>query len=110
VLCTTAASWDEAEDVCEGLATSLVVVDSSTENSDLTDLSSTPTWIGATDAGVEGTWTTPDGSTPIPYDRWESGEPDGTGDDCAVLNTGGRRYYWADATCNASYRFICELY
>lgn len=108
ILCTTAADWNEAEDVCEGLGSTLARVDDSTENTDLTTFTSSPTWIGATDQAVEGTWTLPDGVTPLPYDRWEAGEPNDENNDCALFNNGGHRGYWADASCAAAYRFLCE--
>ena len=108
-VCDDTADWPTAELVCEGFGGTLVVVDDATENADLLSLSSSPTWIGATDQVTEGTWLEPATDGPIPYDRWDTSEPNDEDNDCALLNAGGRRGYWADASCTSAYRFTCEI-
>lgn len=109
-LCTETQDWNTAENACEGLGGTLAIITSSSENTTVSDLSTTPTWIGATDQAEEGVWMEPDGVTTIGYENWTSGEPDGgSSSNCASINEGGRRGYWGDETCATGRRFVCEL-
>jgi hypothetical protein len=95
--------------VCEGMGGQLARLSSSSENTDVANLCVTPTWIGANDRDVEGTWVWQDGSS-VGYDDWGVGEPDDSGDaDCAMTNTSGRRGEWSDQRCSSEYQFVCEL-
>jgi hypothetical protein len=108
LLCDTAASWTTAQQVCAGLGIELVEIGSSGENTTVTALSITPTWIGANDLAVEGTWVWDDGSS-VGYEAFGTGEPDDSGgSDCAITNTSGRRGEWSDTRCSSEYQFVCE--
>jgi hypothetical protein len=108
LFCDTPASWSDAQQACAGMGLELVEITSSTENTTIASLAITPTWIGANDIAVEGTWVWDDGGS-VSYDAFGAGEPDDSGDaDCAITNTSGRRGEWSDIRCSSEYQFICE--
>jgi len=66
-------------------------------------------WIGITDAAVEGTWDSLDGTRDCTYTNWAEGEAGTTNratwQDCAIVDDSG---YWYDVTCDATHQFVCE--
>ena len=70
--------------------------------STLPDGSSYNAWIGASDAGSEGTWRWPNGAL-VTYTAWFRGEPNnyGDGQHCAIMGQGSNR--WDDQAC------MCEM-
>ena len=110
--CTTAMTWTMAEALCEAWGEHLVVIDDQDENDAVSTLAWAETggytsWIGFTDATVEGTFLWVDGSTST-YTSWNSGEPnDYAGEDCGSTNAGALGG-WNDAACNTLYPFVCE--
>jgi len=60
-------------------------------------------YLGASDAAVEGTWSWQDG-TPWGYSNWGAGEPNGgTGENCLLLeleqDSQQPRGWWNDVAC-----------
>jgi cysteine-rich repeat protein len=72
------------------------------------------TWIGASDAVVEGIWAWSNGEV-WGYESWNGGEPNDAGgiEDCAVLLVDDigldTEDLWNDIDCTAGREFICEL-
>ncbi|MEZ6036730.1 MAG: hypothetical protein R3F29_04575 [Planctomycetota bacterium] len=76
-------SWTAAQTYAEGVGAQLCVIDDATENAWVADhfLSVFAIYIGGTDAGIEGVWTTPYG-WPLGYTNWSNGtvtQPDNAG-------------------------------
>ena len=65
------------------------------------------TWIGATDAAVEGSFQWSDGK-PFSFSAWNPGEPNNSGnnEDCAQTGPSG---LWNDLACATPLSSICEL-
>jgi hypothetical protein len=62
------------------------------------------TWLGFTDAVLEGTWVTVLG-TPQTFFRWAAGQPNGgTLESCAFLTDGA----WQDSICTIAKPYVCE--
>lgn len=109
-----AASWENAQLSCEIAGGHLVTIGSDAEQAIAWDLAmdvGMPVWIGATDAGSEGSWRW---STGEPFaSRWASSpiaQPDnaGAGQHCAHLwpEASG---LWADAACESMFPAVCEI-
>jgi hypothetical protein len=110
LLCITSTEWENAAQACEGMATSLAIVDSSGEAAIFDTLTSSQVWIGLHDRELEGDYTWVDGSPMGSYHPWSADEPDGADDkDCIVSNVDGQPGEWGDEDCEERYRFICEL-
>ncbi|XP_064085752.1 uncharacterized protein LOC135200916 isoform X2 [Macrobrachium nipponense] len=63
-------------------------------------------FLGATDAGHEGVWTSISDGQPLPYTNWFPGEPNGANkDNCAVLRRSDP--FWADTLCSMELCFSC---
>jgi hypothetical protein len=105
--------WFEARDACAAIGGMLTDVRDPQENVALIDLvgDSPSTWLGGTDAAVQGTWLWPDGA-PFSYSAWGEGQPTGQpGEDCvrfvgpAVLGFGPSD--WTDVPCAQLLPRIC---
>ena len=108
VLCTTPATWAQANDVCEALAGGLVHITGSSGNRDVAALAQQTAWIGLSDQDEEEVFVWTDGAS-ISYESWAVGQPDDAGgSDCVVTNLGGRRGDWGDERCDGTYRFVCD--
>jgi hypothetical protein len=120
----TNRDYGEAAADCSAIGTlsgsmgmDLASIGSASEQSFLTTstqaIASGEWWIGLfRTAGMSGTWVWEDGSAapqtsgtaPPPYNNWEVGEPNGSGN-CARLRASGM---WADLSCNDDLRYVCE--
>lgn len=115
MLFTTGLNWFDARDACTGLAPSahLATLTSFAENDLMLDLTvGLDTWMGATDANIEGqfVWVTGD---LVQFELWADGEPNnggGTnGEDCALLlNADDRPGSWDDRGCGNFLPYVCE--
>lgn len=67
------------------------------------------TWIGGSDAVIEGQWYWMTSQVTFAFTDWVEGEPnnDRGGEDCVHINPGSG-YHWNDASCTIAYKFICE--
>ncbi len=108
----TRQTWDRAKATCETLGAHLATVTSASENQFLLDnLCSTGNigdyrcWLGATDAGSEGTWKWVNGET-WSFIDWGSGEPNNQGEieHCLVY----KNNKWNDTECTSDYYPLCE--
>jgi hypothetical protein len=102
---TTPATWQQAKADCESIGAHLLVIGDADENTELDMLLAGPTWLGYTDAAIEGTfrWVN---DAPSPYNRWPgSTAPQNDTLDCAVFQDTGS---WADAACSDLHRYACE--
>ncbi|CAG0894584.1 unnamed protein product [Darwinula stevensoni] len=65
-------------------------------------LDDTAFWIGLTRAN--GTWEWVNGS-PLQYERWDVGYPEGSSSDCAVMVTSS----WEDSMATNNHSFVCKI-
>ena len=110
----TAVTWNDAQQVCESLNSSLTSIHSAAESDFiLGQVRSSDTnkfWIGFTDRAKEGSFEWVDGSD-VTYTNWIEGQPDDfrSNQDCgmALLTRGSR---WDDANCRSSRTsgYICR--
>lgn len=133
---SSVADWQSAANAADsrtkyGMTGYLATITSASENDFIKDkVDASNVWIGASDAGVEGTWkwvTGPEGAansgagtqfwqgvangSAVTYASWKPGaEPnDHNGaEDCAVTNFGGDRGLWNDFPCGNSYAYLVE--
>jgi len=110
-------TWAAAQSVCHAEGGELVKVNSKAMNDWLAKLTLNNVWIGATDNGHEGKWTTPDGN-PALKDFWykPTKEPNNAGgnQNCAVVNfqccgSHGGKGTWDDQGCGLARSFVCEI-
>jgi len=107
-------TWAAAQSVCHAEGGQLVIVNSKATNDWLAKQTLNNIWIGATDNGHEGKWTTPDGSL-ASKDFWYKGEPNNCcgGQNCAVVNFLSGKYggkgTWDDQGCGIARSFVCEI-
>uniref|UniRef100_A0A8C4EKZ1 C-type lectin domain-containing protein n=1 Tax=Dicentrarchus labrax TaxID=13489 RepID=A0A8C4EKZ1_DICLA len=115
LLSNESGSWARGREDCRNRGADLVVIDSTEEQTFLSDLTMVETWIwiGLTDKDNEGTWKWIDG-TPLTL-QYRSQPDNGGGDpkwgeeDCAHIRTGKKtEENWNDRSCDASLRWICE--
>ena len=125
LFCGVASSALTALSRCQDHGMLPVVISSQAENAFVHSNASGTTWIGASDAGSEGTWLWADGTqfwsgdeggAPVQgrFNAWLSGQPNDAGqgqgqarEDCAILL--GSSAGWNDVSCNsAGFRASCE--
>jgi hypothetical protein len=106
VVHTSGASFADATNVCASAGGHLVKIESSAENSFVTGLVSSTSWIGASDQVIEGTFLWRDGAAAT-FTNWLSGQPDNSNnEDCASLQTSGG---WNDLSCSTTIPYVCEF-
>lgn len=127
IFCNIGASQPDAVTTCASQDMRLVRVDSSEEQSYLSDQrivafgGRKKTHIGGTDQGVENTWVWQDGDqfwqgksggTAIDglFTFWRGSEPndDGTQDCAAMRDSNSNTGRWVDISCGQVNRYICE--
>ncbi|XP_070539237.1 low affinity immunoglobulin epsilon Fc receptor-like [Ptychodera flava] len=103
-------TYREAEEVCTGMHSTLVIINDAEENLFLKAYTRNQyhIWIGLNDIKVEGKFVWADGS-PLKYRNWNVGQPDNGSnrEDCAhlVFTAQGR---WNDWPCSHRAGFVCE--
>jgi len=102
-------NWMDAHNYCNSLRSSLISIDSAEEQAAIDDsiIIGVKYWIGAYDAGHEGTWYFDNGGYPMNYTNWLPGQPQGEKvpvENCALTVSGT----WQDYPCEDEFRFICE--
>lgn len=103
--CPTALAWDDAATACARFGGQLAVIDDATENAAVAAMVSSASWLGLTDAEVEGTWRSAAGAAQT-YFSWAMNQPDDSmNEDCATLDPSGG---WNDLSCARPSSFICE--
>ncbi len=120
MFCDSAVSATDAALACAAQGMQVIKIDDAAENSFVVQTLSSYTWIGGSDAAVEGEWRWPDGelfwtgdqqgmAPSGVYQNFGNADPNdiGGGEDCAAINTSG---YWADYSCDTAYPFVCEQY
>ncbi|HEX7478529.1 MAG TPA: C-type lectin domain-containing protein [Polyangiales bacterium] len=107
-MCPGPSSWNGAETSCQSVGLHLVSIDDQAEHDALwAQASATDTWIGYSDAALEGSWRWVD-ADPSTYTDWNIGAPStSTASNCALMlaSAGGS---WSDAACSAQHAFTCE--
>ena len=98
-------TWDLALADCEAWGGSLVAITSSEENTLVLGFAGDDTWLGGTDAAVEGTWTWVSGEL-WGYESWEAGEPNDSGNCLQVWHAAAEG--WDDTTCDTEKAYVCE--
>ncbi|XP_042281484.1 CD209 antigen-like protein C [Thunnus maccoyii] len=114
-LSSESGSWSRGRQDCREKGADLVVIDSTKEQTFLSNLTEVATWIGLTDRDKDGTWKWIDG-TPLTLRYWETNEPNNGGgdpkvgeEDCVHIRSGKKTEdNWNDLSCVASLRWICE--
>ncbi len=82
----------------------LAIPDNPIENNAIDSLANNDSWLGITDAVMEGTWVTVLGA-PQTFFRWATGQPDGgTNENCAFIEDA----VWQDVACMAGKPYVCE--
>lgn len=114
---STTRTWAEARASCQarGAGWDLVTIYDTARNDFVLSVTGFEAWIGATDAGDEGTWVWVDAETPffeldaatnVGFANWTAGEPnDFDGSDCLRILTTGE---WADWPCDSLLGQICR--
>ncbi|XP_071115110.1 perlucin-like [Haliotis cracherodii] len=113
----TKATWLRAAQICAERGAVLVAIESGAENTFIRDYlrmfaglgANIPTWIGGTDAQVEGVWRWSPSGNRLTYVDWDLSEPAGcpTCGDCLVIWP-GYNYHWGDYPCYHEESFMCE--
>jgi len=108
-MCFRPRTFDDARLACQAIGLDLAVPGSRGENTFLQGLLSggatSTSWLGLTDAAVEGTWRTVAGAT-LTFTSWEAGEPNNAGNqDCTQLYENGN---WDDLGCGSLLSALCE--
>ncbi len=117
--CTTSATFNDAEVLCEQQHMRLVEIDSASENNFVTQIAQTLgsyVWIGGSDLQQDATFTWPSGTAffkagaPVAgiYQNFAAGQPATTpGLDCVHLHddpTGP----WSTTHCSDAKHFVCK--
>ncbi|KAI1889137.1 hypothetical protein AGOR_G00175970 [Albula goreensis] len=109
---TEARNFDDAKKSCEGMSSTMVIVNSTDEQQWLQKQIAGKRffWLGLTDREEENVWRWVDGSLPT-FTKWKPGQPDNwshghqEGEDCAGLIHQG---LWNDFFCDDLNGIICE--
>lgn len=105
-----ALNWNAAKSACEALGSSLVVINSQTEQEALTSKSkvSLPVWIGIhRDPKNKSRWLWVDGSRPT-YTHWYTGEPNSLHEECVEMYPKEYKGKWNDLRCSYAKPYVCE--
>jgi hypothetical protein len=108
-ICARPRTYADARLACQALGLDLAVPGSAGENTFLQGLLSggatSTSWLGLTDAAVEGTWRTVAGAA-LTFTSWEAGEPNNAGNqDCTQMYESGN---WDDLGCDSVLSALCE--
>ena len=108
-MCFRPRTFADARLACQAVGLDLAVPGSRGENTFLQGLLSggatSTSWLGLTDAAVEGTWRTVAGAT-LTFTSWEAGEPNNAGNqDCTQMYESGN---WDDLGCGSLLSALCE--
>ena len=119
LFCLKNRNWTDAQMVCAQLGMQLARVDNESEDlwidAQADDLAP-PTeawWLGLRDVVANSMslksdyrWYPEGTSGTVPYDDWDSGEPNGSSSDqCARIKSNNA---WGDLPCDANINFVCE--
>lgn len=109
LVCTEKRTYLQGRSHCQSFGADLVIVNDAGENTFLHGLLGqfglSESWIGYSDAAVEGTWKWWD-ETVATYTKWNAGEPNNAGnEDCAALYPAN---VWNDLPCEAALPILCE--
>ncbi|XP_059211320.1 ladderlectin-like [Centropristis striata] len=105
-------NWAQAERNCQSMGANLASVHQALEQDEIqrmvTDITNghPDTWIGGSDAEMEGVWLWSDG-TPFRFSYWCSGEPNNQGNEhCLEMNFGDNKC-WNDKECDTNRPSVC---
>jgi hypothetical protein len=103
---TTGLNFGLALASCVAEGASVVKIDNDGENGFVDGQFNGNSWIGASDALLEGTFVWTDG-LPVTYERWANNEPNNfqNAEDCAIMNNSGT---WNDVPCGDDWGYLCE--
>ncbi|KAG9259768.1 natural killer cells antigen CD94-like [Astyanax mexicanus] len=107
---TEKKNWTESRNDCNQRQSGLLIINSKEEQEFIiTNLSSSPVWIGLSDGESEGVWKWVDRSNLI-TGFWYAGEPNGNRkENCVIYGfVSDPVKNWADFSCNNQFMWICE--
>jgi hypothetical protein len=119
--CTTSATFNDAEILCEAQHMRLVKIESKSENGIVAQIAESLgsyVWIGGSDLAAIGTFSWVDGTVfyedggPLGsvYENFGAGQPDTTGGlDCVQIHDDSAGP-WSTAHCSDTEQFICKRY
>ena len=122
VFCDAQLPWSAARASCQELSLDLVIIESEAENTFVASHLPANSWIGASDAATEGTftWVSPGSDaagSAVTFTSWAPAVPDNCGglfgqQDCVRLSKDGS---WDDSDCGGgcfegTFAFVCESY
>jgi hypothetical protein len=108
--CTNNRDWDAARERCVAAGGDLVSINDANEQAFVDANISSDSWLiglnkkNASGMSTDGTWEWVDGTSPVVYEHWNSGEPDSY--DCGGMSSSGM---WSDFTCSNDENWICEV-
>jgi len=103
-----ALNWNAAKSACEALGSSLVVINSQTEQQALISQVSQQAWIGMyRDPKDKSRWLWVDGSRPT-YTHWYPGEPNNIYEECGLMYNNVHGGKWNDRGCSSQLPYVCE--
>jgi hypothetical protein len=109
--------WADAQLTCADAFGLLAVIDTAAELAHVVDAlaiafpAEDETWVGASDATVEGTWrwVTGDVLYSPSFSAWDDAEPNGGGTQaCLALDGNPLSAVWRDLGCSSALGFICD--
>ena len=121
---TETKSWEEAKNYCKDLNGKLAEPQNRSENELLYDYLQSesgsypppqgpPAWIGINDINSEGKFVFDSNNNEVPYEYWQSGEPNNKGgkENCVFIDDTNTEKLgaWNDNECNLRIQSICEL-
>ncbi|XP_054039528.1 CD209 antigen-like protein D isoform X2 [Rissa tridactyla] len=103
----TPSSWDNAQRFCSALGTQLLEVDGTEEKGHIQSMLQGSSWLGISDAEVEGTWKRGNGTILLRQSSsWHRDEPNGgRQENCAAVREDGQ---WYDYPCTYKLPWVCE--
>ncbi|BFZ09080.1 hypothetical protein BsWGS_12119 [Bradybaena similaris] len=110
---STAASWAEAQAICQSQGTTMADVPELGANNFLMVIARNKgdecVWLDASDIFKEGVWRWSSRYIAFDFTNWYSGEPSNGTDDEDCLNMNREyNYTWSDANCHTKCNFICS--
>ncbi|VDI24942.1 C-type lectin domain family 10 member A-like [Mytilus galloprovincialis] len=111
------ATWESARDICQSVSSSLVAIESQSEEAFIEarlhhEFASFMFWLGGTDQfdnnSTEWTWVMTEQKINEGYTDWHPTEPDHPGKQHCLAMRKDFNYKWTDDYCTENHGYICE--